>query len=82
MTLALEESSPSSEVSCRTYTPGALKVTEVTSEEALAMLAVPGPLARDHVWVSAPGGSGRPSSEAVPESVVPVGRMMGIPISR
>ena len=52
----------------KTYTPSALKVTVLLSALGEAKVAVPGPLACDHVVVSA---AGAPSSVAVALTMMP-----------
>src|SRR3954449_8829132 len=46
--------------------PGAEKVALVAATVSLSNVTLPGPETLDHLTVKAPGGTGRPSSDALP----------------
>src|SRR6185436_15384047 len=69
-------SCPSLAVRRRTYDPAAEKLAVVLSVAALPKVTVPGPLTLLQVKVSAAGGLGSPSSEAVPARLAVFGRVI------
>jgi hypothetical protein len=74
-TSSLVLSALSEAVNRSTYAPATLKLAEVESAFAAPKVTVPGPLTLVQFTVSAPGGFGCPSSEAVPWSDAPLGNM-------
>ena len=75
-TSSLDERALSDAVSRRRKLPVLANRAVVLSALALAKVTVPGPLTFLQVVVRAPGGFGSPSSEAVPASGAPFGRVI------
>jgi hypothetical protein len=67
-TSSLVDSTESDAVRRSTYAPGAENDAVVDNAEAFPNVTVPGPDTRDHVVVTAAGGFGRPSSDALPDN--------------
>jgi hypothetical protein len=58
------------------YEPAALKFAVVLRAFTFPKVTVPGPLTLLHVVVTVAGGFGNPSSDAVPVSAAPAGKVI------